>query len=213
MSIVDWGSSPSCQQNVLWLYGLAGSGKSTLSTTIAQLFRERGSLGAFLFFDRDVTERSDPTTVIRTLAYQLGSFDRHIGSVISTILESTPGILLSPLHFQFQKLMVEPLSSAVDISRPIVLVLDAFDECGTVKERKDLLDILVEGSACLPSAIRLFFTSRSEPDINTALDSQPHIRLLELDITSDVNMADILLYFRVFTEQIRKANKNFTASC
>lgn len=34
------------EQNVMWLHGVAGSGKSTVATTIANYFRERGRLGA-----------------------------------------------------------------------------------------------------------------------------------------------------------------------
>src|SRR5882762_11035110 len=78
----DWVKCPSREQNVLWMHGLAGSGKSAVSTTISNRFRELGWLGAFLFFERDVISRSDPTTIIRTLAYQLGNFHPPIGKKI-----------------------------------------------------------------------------------------------------------------------------------
>ncbi|KIM77493.1 hypothetical protein PILCRDRAFT_11938 [Piloderma croceum F 1598] len=45
-------------ERVFWLYGLAGSGKSTISTTIATFFQEQKRLGAFLFCNRDVAERT-----------------------------------------------------------------------------------------------------------------------------------------------------------
>lgn len=47
--IEDWADDLSCEQSVLWLHGLAGVGKSTLSTTIANRFRTARRLGAFLF--------------------------------------------------------------------------------------------------------------------------------------------------------------------
>src|ERR1700685_2123868 len=62
--ITDWATAPVRKQNILWVYGLAGGGESTLATTMANKFRRMGRLGAFLFFDRDVAERSDPLTVI-----------------------------------------------------------------------------------------------------------------------------------------------------
>ena len=55
-------------KKVLWLYGLAGTGKSTLSTTIAQIMHSLRRLGAFFFFNRDIPQR-DFATLIRTLAY------------------------------------------------------------------------------------------------------------------------------------------------
>ena len=38
-------------RRVVWLHGFSGSGKGTLATTVANFFREQGSLGAFIFFN------------------------------------------------------------------------------------------------------------------------------------------------------------------
>jgi len=49
-SFMDWIADESIdRKRVLWLHGLAGSGKSTLSTTIAWRMRHRGCLGGFFF--------------------------------------------------------------------------------------------------------------------------------------------------------------------
>ena len=85
--IIDWIADESDdRKRVLWLNGLAGSGKSTLSTTIALTMRDLHLLGAFFFFDRDIPERNAPT-LIRTLAYQLALFDVSIGAEVSRIAE------------------------------------------------------------------------------------------------------------------------------
>jgi polynucleotide 5'-kinase involved in rRNA processing len=55
-SIEDWTNNMSVKQSVHLLYGLAGAGKSTLSTTFANRCRNTGRLGAFLFFNRDGEE-------------------------------------------------------------------------------------------------------------------------------------------------------------
>src|ERR1700733_14007711 len=133
-SIEDWSATFS-EQQVLWLYGLAGSGKSTISTTIANLIREQGRLGAFIFFNRDVEERSRPSNVIRTLAYRLASSDARIGALVATVIETIPSISESPLSFQFTKLLIEPLSNLPTTEAPIVLILDALDECGSAEDR------------------------------------------------------------------------------
>src|ERR1700735_3194309 len=103
--VVDWVNSPTTKQHVLWIHGLAGSGKSALSTTIARIFDDSGRLGAFLFFDRDVTERSDPTTVFRTLAQQLGASDLKIGAAIRAVVETNQKIAMSSLSHQFHRLI------------------------------------------------------------------------------------------------------------
>jgi hypothetical protein len=135
--IQDWANDADSSKKVLWLHGLAGSGKSALSTTVANIFRESRRLGAFIFFDRDVVERSDPTMVIRTLAYQLGLYDVQIGTAIIAAIEETLSIYMSPLHSQFIKLIVEPLSQLEKFTTApsFVLVIDALDECGNAKQR------------------------------------------------------------------------------
>ena len=58
--ISRWATDITSDKKILWIHGFAGSGKSTLATTIANFFRDRGRLGAFLFFDRDVSESKIP---------------------------------------------------------------------------------------------------------------------------------------------------------
>jgi hypothetical protein len=113
--ITAWVMNPSHNQNVLWLQGVAGSGKSSLSTTVASLFEETDRLGAFIFFNHNVAERSDPTLVIRTLAYKLASFDGRIGDAISAVIECNKSIADASTCHQRNKLLIEPLSSLENI--------------------------------------------------------------------------------------------------
>ena len=103
-SIIDWLTTPSEDHNVLWLHGLAGSGKSTISTTIAEYFRELGRLGAFIFFNRDDPLSSHPAKVIPTLSYQLAQFDPVIKAGISAQIEDNPRITEASIRAQFAKL-------------------------------------------------------------------------------------------------------------
>ena len=97
--ILNWISDDSNKaKKVLWVYGLAGTGKSTLSTTIAQMMRSRYRLGAFYFFSRDTPQRT-PETLIRTLAYQLAIFDARFGATISQVVANYDNIAIMPLEF------------------------------------------------------------------------------------------------------------------
>jgi hypothetical protein len=194
--IVDWVNDLAGEQNMLWLHGLAGSGKSTISTTIASIFSDSGQLGAFLFFDRDVTERSDPRIVIRTLAYQLSASNEGIGEAVRAVVEKNWNISTSPFRLHFKRLILEPLLTVADATPMIVVVLDALDECGTADERKALLSVFANDLIHLGSNIRIIITSRPEIDIRNVFESRCHILTHELDITSQANADDILLYFR-----------------
>ncbi|KAJ7853413.1 hypothetical protein B0H13DRAFT_1642920, partial [Mycena leptocephala] len=53
--ITNWVTTPPNPKNpgnILWLQGVAGAGKSTISTSVSEHFRELKCLGAFLFFSR-----------------------------------------------------------------------------------------------------------------------------------------------------------------
>ena len=204
-SIVDWKSNRFTER-VLWLYGLAGSGKSTIANTISNLFREHGCLGAFLFFNRDTEERSQPSNVIRTIAYQLASFCPRIGTAIAEAIDGMPSIVLSPLRLQFTKLMAEPLSTLPLTEPPIVVVLDALDECGNSEDRRDLLAILTTNVINLHPSIRILITSRAEFDIRAAFLTSPHTLAQQLDISSNHNFQDILIFLHVRMSEIRSAN-------
>ncbi|KAJ7844728.1 hypothetical protein B0H14DRAFT_2775972 [Mycena olivaceomarginata] len=57
--------------NILWLYGVASVGKSTIATSVSQHLRALNSLGTFLFFTRGNLGTSSPSSVIPTIAFGL----------------------------------------------------------------------------------------------------------------------------------------------
>jgi hypothetical protein len=209
--IIDWATSPPEQhRNILWLYGVAGSGKSTLSTTIANFFRNTHRLGAHLFFSQSKVAERTPSAIIRTLAHQLGSFDHRIGQAIATAIDDWPDYMESSAHIQFQKFLVEPFASLeiIQFEGPIVVVLDGLDECGPAGDRSVLLEVLAEESIKLPSVLRFIIASRPEYDICNYFGSQSHIQPLELDIGSDEIRRDVEVFLRYqFGEIARKRRK------
>ncbi|KDQ58361.1 hypothetical protein JAAARDRAFT_46862 [Jaapia argillacea MUCL 33604] len=206
--ITDWVMNTSGDRtNVLWLVGPAGSGKSTLSTTIASIFADLGRLGAFIFFGRDVTERSDPSRVIRTMAFELATFDHRISEGVVSATGKYPHIPQMHLEAQFRELVQHPLeASKADISRegPIVVVIDALDECGTEITRRELLSLLAVSTAGLPMAVRIIIASREAPDILRAFNAEPHIHARKLELAKCSRDIEIFL-----EEELREiANRN-----
>ncbi|KAJ7622247.1 hypothetical protein FB45DRAFT_1061819 [Roridomyces roridus] len=183
-TIRHWASIPGANSNSLfWLSGVAGSGKSTISTTVAETFRALERLGAFLFFDRNNQVQSHPNGVIRTLAYWLTQMNPHIAAAISDAIERDPAIVNAPIRSQFQSLLLEPLQSAEShIEGPILVVLDALDECGDPVSRAGLLFVLATEVPRLPKNFRFLITSREGKDIT---DQLQHISTrMQLDVSS-----------------------------
>lgn len=196
--ITDWLTTPSNNENILWLHAMAGFGKSTISTTVAEYFRELERLGAFMFFDRNNAASRDPAAVIRTLSYKLAYFDPSIRAAVSAQIERDFGVTEASMRIQFAKLLLEPLTSITSLSTrgPIVIVLDALDECGDPATRKDLLLLLAKEMANLPPSFRILITSRREPDIEAALSRRPNIVVKAFETVEHSGTADVSSFFR-----------------
>ncbi|KAI6024326.1 hypothetical protein EDC04DRAFT_278657 [Pisolithus marmoratus] len=206
--IYDWATTPT-RPSVFWLHGFPGAGKSTIATSIANLFRQQRRLGAFTFFTRGVEARSDPAALIRTIAYQLGEFDPRICDAISRVIEETPSIKQAPLHWQFQRLLADPLRSLenLECEGPVLVVIDALDECCRTGARNDLLTALARESTLLPPTLRILITSRAEKDIQNAISSYSHIVSRELDLSSETNERDVKTYIHHRMSAIRLQNE------
>ena len=194
-SLTDPRLSPG--RHIMWLRGPAGSGKSTILNSVALHFLELRRRGAFLFWDRNDPLNGDPLRVIRTLASQLAHFNPSFAAKLAAQIEKSPDITTSPLDMQFRKLLEEPLvelASEVDLG-PIVLVLDALDECGTAETRRGLFRTLSEGLARLPSTFRLLIGSRDEPDVNAAL-SRLNVHVYDAPTGEGSTSSDIKLLFQ-----------------
>ncbi|KZP29382.1 hypothetical protein FIBSPDRAFT_216561 [Athelia psychrophila] len=199
--IIDWLITPSEGHNALWLHGAAGLGKSTLANSIAEHFRGHRQQGAFLFFDRNTPLESNPARVIRTLAYQLAEHDQAIKTAISLAMEKDPQLTSAPLSTQFTSLLMNPLSTASQgITGPVIIVLDALDECGDAESRRALLSLLSHELAKFPRQFRFLITSRPDSDIERAFKSAVHIHAIDLSMSE--SSTDVLLYIKHEMAQI-----------
>jgi hypothetical protein len=207
-AIFDWIQHSSGPENVFWLHAPMGYGKTTLASTVAGYFRELRRLGAFLLFDR----KSDPSAVIRTIAYQLGSFDSYIAEQISKAIDMYAGIAEGHLQPQFDYLLRDPLTSLAGLGPQgaVVVMLDGLDECGTVKQREALLELLARDTVKLPRFVRIIVTSQAHLDIQRFFENKPHILSFELDITTPANREDVVAYIRHRVALIRVRNESLS---
>ncbi|KAJ6532351.1 WD40-repeat-containing domain protein [Mycena capillaripes] len=202
-------TTPSKTSNILWLHGVAGAGKSTISTTISEVFRGLNRLGAFLFFDRNNTSGSNPGAVIRTIAYWLASSNPHIRTAVCDAIETDATLVTAPLQTQFHRLLLEPLVASQDyILGPIVVILDALDECGDADSRESLLALIVNEFQKLPTVFRFLIVSRPDSDIVTQFRGRPHIVPMQLDITTESTKRDIVAYLHLSMQNIRLGKPN-----
>jgi len=167
--IREWVHSPD-GGSILWISGGAGTGKSSVAHSIAIFFDGLGRLGACFCFNRDTAGLNSPKNLFGNLCYQLAHFDSDgpLKKSILAVIGRMGHIAGSSLQTQAKKLIVDT-TNATELLGPIVLVIDALDEAGTIQTRKPLLEAIAKEFRNFPPTIKVIVTSRDEPDIRASL--------------------------------------------
>ncbi|KAK7582831.1 hypothetical protein V3481_012129 [Fusarium oxysporum f. sp. vasinfectum] len=150
---------------IFWLNGMAGTGKSTISRTVARSRSKQGDLGASFFFKRGETDRGNLTKFVPTVARQLAWSTPGVATFIKNALDVHPAIADKAVREQFEKLVRDPLSkaTATSLSRPsVVIVVDALDECEKDADIKLLLELFSTLRSAGSLRVRVLVTSRPE---------------------------------------------------
>ena len=201
--IYDWANARG-RPNVLLLIGAAGTGKSTIATTVAGMYQRKGQLGCHMFFVRG---RSHPGNVLQTIAYLLAEYSQPIAESLSEQLKKSGNLDSSNLKVKFDILLRQPLSAvAAELAHPILIVLDALDECGTPEQRQSLLDVLRDCLPSLPANFRVIITSRPDEGIDTLISSS-RFQIMELDQHSDESKVNVKTYIKFQFDQMRSSKK------
>ncbi|KAF8884418.1 hypothetical protein CPB84DRAFT_1850655 [Gymnopilus junonius] len=172
----------------LWLYGPAGSGKTSIAQTIAEILHKQGGLAASFFFGRTSVGRNDDSRLIATLAYQLTLSIPELSNDILLALSWDPAIFDKSLETQLEK-----------------LVLDGLDECNGSKAQGHVLSVL-HGAVCnshLP--LSFLFASRPEHEIRNFFN-QPEVNLTARRLVLDDKYrpdADIAIFLHARFEDIK----------
>ena len=126
-------------QNVFWLSGLAGTGKSTIAQTFAERAFADGKLGASFFCSRDFEDRSSLSAIFPTLSFQLAQQEPLFRNELLKALKIHLDVGRESLCSQMEKLIVGPLKAA-NIST--LIIIDALDECKDEEPASAILSIL-----------------------------------------------------------------------
>ncbi|KAI9782331.1 MAG: hypothetical protein M1839_005204 [Geoglossum umbratile] len=152
-------------QCIFWLNGMAGTGKSTISRTVAQSFAYKGQLGASFFFKRGEGDRGKAARFFTTIAVQLATKVPGLSPYIRKAIDADPDISEKALNIQFEKFILQPLSRLQHVSLQalrLVIVIDALDECEREEDVRTILRLLPQSKDVTSVCLRIFVTSRPE---------------------------------------------------
>jgi hypothetical protein len=225
----DWESDRT--QNMKWVTGPAGSGKSAVMGSLADRCAEKGVLGATFFFASWSASlgRRRKTALVTTIAHQLARYHRDLRDEISKAVDENSDIFGKNLHAQMEALVLIPLRrTAARLGGPNlrgVIIIDGLDECEAEQyhdvgskakfrpartNEQDQLEILraLRSASLDPSfPFRILVASRPERVFREFFDleSNPDPFAPKLDLHEDYNAdADITLFLEVQFNQIRR---------
>jgi hypothetical protein len=187
--------------NVLWISAYPGTGKSTIASHVADIFKRSHRLGAFIAFDRKL--ETSPSVLWRTAALRLAE---EYPVCRTSIVDAMRRRVLDNATVDdiFHCLIAHPLrvygeSCDTPTNRLPVIVVDALDECGrSSSDRRPLLSHIKEWTTLSPK-FKLVVTSRDEDDIRrTFSHSFPHhpIFIKTGSSVTDTSAHDIQLYLK-----------------
>jgi len=174
--LINWATALAYTYPIIWLHGPAGSGKSAIQRTIAQLLHKRGVLLASFFFFRAAAGRNSANNFIATIAYQVALAIPATRPHIEQAIVRNPLIFSLSLWDQAQAIILSPILATLDeppfntSHRPRIFIIDGLDECDDPDKQCGILDVLRRVLQRLPVPFALIIASRPEHRIRGAFD-------------------------------------------
>ena len=197
---------------------MAGTGKSTISRTIAQSFADEGQLGASFFFKRGEGDRGNASKFFTTIAAQLIVKVPALIPYVQKAIDIDPTISGKAMKEQFEKLILQPFSETKHISPQVsklVIVVDALDECEREGDIKNILFLLSQARHVRSLSLRIFVTSRPELPIRLGfvdISEGTYQDLVLHEIPQPIIEHDISAFLKAELSKIRKDHNHLRPS-
>ncbi|KAF2468687.1 WD40 repeat-like protein [Lindgomyces ingoldianus] len=196
-------------RHIFWLSGLAGTGKSTISRTVARNYHTPQRLGASFFFSRGDGDVGHAGAFVTSIAVQLAHNVPASRQHISSAVAERSDIGSQSLRDQWHHLVLGPLSK---LEGPLsyILIVDALDECDDENNIRLIVQLLAEARSLESVRLRVFLTSRPEVPIRHGFSQVPHAEHKDFvlhNILSSIVDNDISLflqhYLRIVAQERR----------
>ncbi|KAL6811264.1 hypothetical protein GGI42DRAFT_340009 [Trichoderma sp. SZMC 28013] len=196
------------EKGIYWLNGMAGTGKTTISLTIAHEYHQKKRLGASFFFSRGGGDLASTKKFAATVAIQLAEQSPELRQLIFDATTLNPRIGHLNLYNQWEKLVLEPLGllESSSVQRPLLIIVDALDECDDEKDVGMLIECFASTIANVKEIpIRIFITSRPELPIHLTI-SRVSINLRQHFTLHSIEQAivdgDLRIYYQHHLSQL-----------
>ncbi|KAF8809786.1 hypothetical protein BYT27DRAFT_6517096 [Phlegmacium glaucopus] len=214
--IMKWIQIIEGSEDVLWLYGPAGAGKSAIVQTIAEMCAKLDLLVASFFFARLSQSRNNEKHLVASIAYQLALSIPTTRTYIEAAVQRDPAVFDKSLDTQIEMLIIRPLENVFAIVDPTftkkwprLIVIDGLDECRGPSIQSSIINVLSTALLRIPVPLFLLVASRPEPHIWNAfniLNKSQASRHIVLDDSYEPD-ADIKIFLLSRLEDIKENHR------
>ncbi|KAK5994173.1 Vegetative incompatibility HET-E-1-like protein [Cladobotryum mycophilum] len=197
------------EKSIYWLNGMAGTGKSTISLTLAREYYKKKQLGASFFFSRGGGDLASTRKFATTMAVQLAEYSLELQQHIIEASTSNPRVNHLGLYDQWEKLVMEPLSlmdSTTSAPSPLLIIVDALDECDNERDMAMLIECFASAIGAVKNIpLRIFVTSRPDRPVNLGFGSisiNAHQDFVLHGIEQSIVDGDLKIYYHHRLTQI-----------
>ncbi|KAH8119573.1 hypothetical protein DFH11DRAFT_453991, partial [Phellopilus nigrolimitatus] len=193
--IGDWSTTQGQTSKLFWMHGIAGSGKSTIASSVASMSYANKCLAGCFFFKRDIPEHRNPQSLFPSLTYSLAILFKPFRDAIFQVLQTDPAIAGKAVSLQFEALFRGPISKCSQSSplKPIIMVIDALDECGDAQDRSMIASYLTQ-LANLAPWLKVFVSSRPYHELQDSFNMTSHPWVHKLDLNNVDARQDIYTF-------------------
>ena len=132
--IISWVYNIEDKRNVLLLTGLAGSGKTSIAHSVVSHFEPLQRVVSF-FFSLKKPAKSRPELLFSTVIRDIAGKNKEVQMRLSDLIGKKKDLTTtSSVQRQFEELFKNSLIG-LKMSGPLVIVIDALDECGSGESR------------------------------------------------------------------------------
>ncbi|KAJ9130547.1 vegetative incompatibility protein HET-E-1 [Pleurostoma richardsiae] len=200
---------------IFWLRGMAGTGKSTISRTVAEHLSTAKVPTASYFFKKGEGDRGKADKLFTTIAAQIVRQVQPLASHVRRVIEDDDSIGDKSKKEQFERLILEPLKKCTDEPRRpalVAVVIDALDECDREADARAIIHLLSRARELTTVRLRFFVTSRPELPIRLGFKdiggSYEDVALH--DIPKSVIKHDIAAFLE---HELRKIRRDYNSLC
>ncbi|KAH8903867.1 hypothetical protein BR93DRAFT_867494, partial [Coniochaeta sp. PMI_546] len=177
------------EAKTLWLSGRPGTGKSVAAAHVIKLLKDAHLDTSFYFFRHNDRDGSKVSSLLRSVALQMASYNHHVRETLFTMTEDGVAISHDDHHTLWKRVFVDRILKS-ERTTPHFWVIDAVDECPT-KEITELVSILSNLNAV--PFFRVFLTARPGGQLGNSL-TQNSASYSEIKVGQDETKKDIELY-------------------